>query len=132
MLKGLSITHSSTCQHIWTYAAGLTDSGNHSCCDCPCAAIPGPAPPSFVGNNYYCESGAGNTFDLSTHYFLDPLWDGTGCSSGNTCCSNTNQPWFYHQLSEMTQDDIEVRICMVGNYVSNEATIVDLLELYIQ
>ena len=104
--------------------AAYTNTGN-----CSYAVIPGPAPPSFVGNNYYCESGAGDTFDSNTYYFSDPLWDGAGCSSGNTCCSNTNQPWFYHQLSEMTQDDIEVRICMVEPHAI-DVTVVDLLELY--
>jgi len=24
---------------------------------CPCAAVPGPAPPAFVGEYYYCEVG---------------------------------------------------------------------------
>ena len=100
------------------------------CCNCPCAAIPGPAPPSFVGNNYYCESGAGNSW-TSTYYFSDPLWDGAGCSASNTCCSNTDQPWFHHQLSSITEDDIEVRICR-DEMFSNEGILVDMLEFYIQ
>ena len=36
-----------------------------------------------------------------------------------------------HQLSEMTQDDIEVRICRNVGF-SDEATLVDNLEFYIQ
>ena len=55
-VDGLSITHGSPRQHIWTYAVGLTDSGTSN--NCPCAAVPGPTPPSFVGSHYYCESGA--------------------------------------------------------------------------
>ena len=50
-VDGLSITHGNPRQHIWTYAAGLTDNGNIPCCNCPCAATAGPAPPSFVGND---------------------------------------------------------------------------------
>ena len=129
-VEGLSITHGDPRQHIWTYAIGVTDNGNFPCCNCPCAAIPGTAPPSFVGDNYYCESGAGSSFSSSAYYLSDPLWDGAGCSASNTCCSNTNQPWFYHQLSEMTQDDVEVRICLHAGFV-NDATLVDILEFYI-
>ena len=130
-VDGLSITHGNPRQHIWTYAAGLTDNGSISCCDCPCAAIPGRSPPSFVGSNYYCESGAEGTFYTNTYYLSDPLWDGAGCSANNTCCSNTNQPWFYHQLSEMTEDDIEVRICRDQSFAS-DAILIDILELYMQ
>ena len=130
-VNGLSITHGNPRQHIWTFAVGLTDHGSFSGNNCPCAAIPGPGPPSFVDNNFYCESGALDDFDRDTYYLSDPLWDGAGCSANNTCCSNTNQPWFHHQLSGTTQDDIEVRICVVSSF-SNEAILVDILELYIQ
>ena len=130
-VEGLSITYGNPRQHIWTYAIGPTDYGNVPCCNCPCAAIPGSAPPSFVGNNYYCESGTGNTYSDSAYYFSDPLWDGAGCSASNTCCSNTNQPWFYYHLSDLTQEDIEARICLVEVFAI-DATLIDLLELYIQ
>ena len=130
-VEGLSITHGNVRQHIWTYAVGPTDYGNIPCCNCPCAAIPGPAPPSFVGNNYYCESGAGSSFSNNAYYFSDPLWDGAGCSASNTCCSNSKQPWFYYQLSDMTQDDIEARICLDEPFAI-DATLIDILELYIR
>ena len=129
-VDGLSITHGNPCQHIWTYAAGITDHEGHTS-RCPCAATPGPAPPSFVGSDYYCESGATSSFNLTTYYLSDPLWDGAGCSTDNTCCSNTNQPWFYRELSKKTQDDIEVRICRNSPF-SNEGVLVDFLEFYIQ
>ena len=129
-VDGLSITHSNPRHHIWTYAIGLTDTGR-GCCKCPCAAIPGPAPPSFVGKSYYCESGTGSSWTFNSYYFSDPLWDGAGCSANNTCCSNTNQPWFHHQLSKVTQDDIELRICRDYDF-DNEAVLVDILDLYIQ
>ena len=131
-VEGLSITHgSSPRQHIWTYAVGLTDSGGYTCCACPCAAAPGPTPPSFVGSHYYCESGAGSTIDTGAYYLSDVLWDGAGCSAGNTCCSDPNLPWFYRQLSQTTQDDIEVRSCM-NHLFSNEAVLITNLELYVQ
>ena len=59
-IDGLSITHGTPRQHIWTYAIGHTD-GHSGSFNCPCAAIPGSAPPSFVGSDYYCESGADST-----------------------------------------------------------------------
>ena len=130
-VDGLSITHGNPRQHIWTYAIGFTDNGNFPRSNCPCATIPGRTSPSFVGNNYYCESGAGSSYNHSNYYFADPLWNGAGCSTNNTCCSNINQPWFHHQLSGMTADDIEVRICRDGTFLY-AGILVDILELYIQ
>ena len=133
-VEGLSITHgSSPRQHIWTYAVGVVGSGSsiHACCACPCAAVPGATPPSFVGSHYYCESGAGSSWNGGTYYLSDVLWDGAGCSVGNTCCSDPNLPWFYRQLSQTTQDDIEVRSCMDSPF-TNEAVVITNLELYVQ
>ena len=130
-VDGLSITHGNPHQHIWTYAVGLTDSGNQPAGNCPCVVTLGQTSPSFVGSNYYCESGVLDYYSANSYYFSDLLWDGAGCSASNTCCSNTDQPWFHHQLSNITQDDIEVRIC--GNQAfSDESVLVDILELYIQ
>ena len=39
-VDGLSITHGSPRQHIWTYAIGTTDSGSHPG-NCPCATVRG-------------------------------------------------------------------------------------------
>ena len=130
-VDGLSITHGSPRQHIWTYAVGLTDSGDYPLHNCPCAIVGGPNPSAFVGSHYYCESGAGSSFDLSEYYLSDVLWDGAGCSAGNTCCSDPKLPWFYRQLSQTTQDDIEVRMCILEN-TSNEVLLMTKLELYIQ
>ena len=109
----------------------MTDSGSTSIHNCPCAAHAGPTPPSFVGSHYYCESGAGSTSDTDTHHLSDVLWDGERCSAGNSCCSDPNLPWFYHQLNQTTQDDIEVRSCMDEPF-SNEAVLITDLELYVQ
>ena len=109
----------------------MTDSGNNPQHNCPCAIVGGPNPSAFVGSHYYCESGAGSSFDSSEYYLSDVLWDGAGCSAGNTCCSDPKLPWFYRQLSDATQDDIEVRSCMLEN-TSNEVLLMTKLELYIQ
>ena len=132
-VDGLSISCGSPRKHIWTYAAGLTDSANYPNYNCPCAVFGGPNPPAFVGSDYYCESGVGSEMNINwdTYMLSDVLWDGAGCSIQNTCCSNRNLPWFYHQLSQITQDAIEVRSC-VNEPFSNEAILITNLELYIQ
>ena len=81
----------------------------------------------MIKTHYYCESGGKSSWTQSAYYLSDPLWDGADCSANNTGCSNTDQPWFHDQLSEMTQDDIEVRICTDAHF-GDEATLVDMLE----
>ena len=130
-VDGLSITHGNPRQHIWTYAVGLTDSGNYPQYNCPCAVFGGPNPPAFVNSHYYCESGADSSYDFITYHLSDVLWDGAGCSAGNTCCSDPNLPWFYRQLNQTTQDDIEVRMCTLENS-DNEILLMTKLELYVQ
>ena len=83
-VDGLSVTCGNPRQHIWTYVAGLTDLIN-------CQCVPNSAP--FVGSNYYCEAGAGDRFSSGTYYFSNPLWDRSGCSSGNPSFSNINLPY---------------------------------------
>ena len=112
---GLSITHGTSRNHIWTYAVGNTE-GGHSTAqwNCPCADPTHPSsdiPPSFVGDNFYCESGnPTNSWSRNTFYPSDPLWDGEQCEG--TCCSNgKSPPWFNVDLPNPTGDSIEVRIC---------------------
>ena len=52
-LDGVSITHGQPHQHIWSLTAG--HGGNYRC---PCDNTDqnqAPPPPSFVGNNYFCD-----------------------------------------------------------------------------
>ena len=128
--NGLSITYGSPQQHIWTYANGDYDSISIGS-SCPCDNF-GSALliPSFVGNNYYCESGREDTDIHAAYHFDDPLWDRSGCIDSN-CCSVPNQPLFYRQLSGSTSDDIEVRLCDKRTF-ANGFTLIDQLELYIQ
>ena len=81
--------------------------------NCPCSVHPGFNPPSFVSNNYYCESAAVGYLDFPTYYFDDTLWDKAGCIEGSSRCDNT-QPWFCRELNYPTQDNIEARICSHG------------------
>ena len=129
--SGLSITHSNNPrQHIWSFVSGnserIRNYGN-----CPCASVAlTTTSPSFVGNNYYCETAALYGPDYNRYFFNDTLWDGAGCIGG-TCCDDTTQPWFYRQLNQTTQDDIEARICTSGPFI-HRSPLIDQLELYIQ
>ena len=130
-VSGLSITYSSNPrQHIWTFASGRGERYNDTF-NCPCSTSLAYSPPSFVGNNYYCESAFwyGGREYYDTYYFNDTLWDGEGCV--DNCCDDTTQPWFYRQLNQITQNDIEARICSGGHFMWR-STLIDQLELYIQ
>ena len=128
-VDGMSITYGSPRKHIWTYAVGLSDDHNYNGnYNCPCAKYPGPAPPSFVGDHYYCESGNTGGFE-NTLYINDPLWDGEGCGTGNNCCAQPGMPWFCRTLPQEVEGDIEVRLCANEG---NEELYLELLEIYIQ
>jgi hypothetical protein len=131
---GISVTHGLPRNHIWTFAAGLTEGHTtYQGPNCPCSNPGHPSnvlPPSFVGNNYYCESG--NPGSSYIHYHLysdDPLWDGQQCEG--QCCSNgKSPPWFSVELPNPTADDIEVRICIAQP--SFDDIKIQLLEFYVQ
>ena len=131
---GLSITHGATRNHIWTFAAGITEGGRTVPRDnCPCLNPSDQGnrlPPSFVGENYYCESGnPTSTYIVNNLYSSDPLWDGMQCEG--QCCSNgKSPPWFSVNLANPTNDDIEVRICIPQGTFDDIA--VQLLEVYVQ
>ena len=134
-VDGLSITLGSPRKHVWTYAAGPSEAGYpRGTYYCPCAAIPGSEPYSFVSNHYYCESGFANhvTSLRNIFYTSDPLWDGSGCNLPSTnCCSNVDMPWFYRVFAMPQQDNIEARICTDQDFV-DEAVVIDQLKLFIQ
>ena len=130
-VDGVSITTGSPRQHVWTYAVGLSDDGNYATSNCPCATNPGPSPPAFVGNDYYCESGDVGSFERTPYYLSDPLWDGNGCSSTNGCCSQIGMPWFYKRLPQQIAGDFEVRICKNQAHADEDIAI-EKVELYVR
>ena len=130
-VSGVSVTHGTPRNHIWTLAAGFAESNHpriHPTSICPCYNLTNPQnapPPPFVGNNYYCESGNKMNYAQSHVYTDDPLWDGQQCEG--QCCSNgKSPPWFSVELLDSTTDDIEVRICGLRGTVA-----IQLLELYV-
>ena len=137
-VDGISITHGSPRKHIWTYAGGFTDIRDwFNTCQCMASAetlFKTTSPPSFVGDNYYCESAnseyASSGWD-SIIFRNDILWDGEQCENEGSCCTTKSPPWFSVELSNPTTDDIEVRICG-DESTENEDTPIELLEIYVQ
>ena len=131
-VDGVSVTRGSPRQHIWTFAAGVDEQTRYRSGTCPC--VTGSTNqnniPSFVGQNYFCESGL--TQWNGNHILFpdgDPLWDGQGCGLNSTCCTFNSPPWFNVQLSPPTTDYIEVRIC---SNIVNDETPIQLMELYVK
>ena len=117
-VDGISLTYDMPRQHIWTFAGGLNeDTDIHPEFKCPCTkkALKAGAvsAPSFVGDDYFCETGVRNKhWDLKFHPD-DPLWDGKGCKNFDYCCEQrtTTPTWFRKQLYKSTTADIEMRMC---------------------
>ena len=132
--SGVSVTHGTPRNHIWTFVAGLSE-GNPTWIEvCPCDATSTTRIPPFVGNDYFCESGVNEQWSYPRHITLHPndtLWDGEDCLPSSTCCSQQNPPYFTKQLPTPTTDDIEARICMYHSLQSANVA-VELVELYVQ
>ena len=89
--------------------------------------------PSFVGNDYYCESGHTGTHS-DGHYhtrptsWTDPLWDGEGCTiPENRCCDRHG--WFHKNVSSTT-DDVEVKWCS-NNLRTDKDVLTDLVDIWV-
>ena len=131
---GVSVTHGTPRNHVWTFAAGRSEGEfTNQRINCPCSDPTSPNnqhPPSFVGDDYFCESGnPTSTVALRHVYSNDSLWDGQQCE-GQCCNNGKSPPWFSVELSNPTTDDIEVRICIPQPNYDDIA--LQLLEIYIQ
>ena len=67
---------------------------------------------------------------LIKYYFSDPLWDGSGCTSGNGCCAQIGMPWFYRKLPLPVAEDFEIHICKEEIHNSEDIA-VEKLTLYV-
>ena len=135
-VQGVSLTHGKAGkrQHIWTFAAGLTEeSTSFRFENCPCdTSLYYDGIPAFVGNDYFCESGLHAAWSNQyVFYPNDVLWDGQDCISTSTCCQLNNPPWFLKELPTVTADDIELRLCTDSNPGYDDVPI-ELIELYVQ
>ena len=115
-MEGISVTYGSPRQHIWSFAVG-----HGGIFRCPCDNQDrsfAELPPSFVGNNYFCD---GN--------YNGALWDAMDCTTN--CCTFNDPPWFSVSLPAPTSENIEVRICGDQN-PGNENVFLSFLKLYLQ
>ena len=131
-VDGVSVTHGNPRQHIWTFSSGLHELSSISYATCPCVteSTNGNNIPSFVGQNYFCESGL-TQWNGGSRLWPDgdPLWDGQGCGPTSSCCTFNSPPWFNVQLPSPTTDNIEVRLC---SRVGSVQTPIHLMELYVK
>ena len=127
-VDGISITQGNPRKHVWTYAAYYFEQLSEQC---PCATANGSEshrPPSFVGDDYYCETGLTGNGNNIRIIWEDPLWDGKGCTQPeNHCCERYG--WF-HRTVPSSDDHIELRWC-VDQPLSNENIFVDLAEVWV-
>ena len=132
-VEGVSLTHGSvgSRQHIWSFVSAIGEDSPffQTFWLCACSNSSNwPHSTSFVGNDYFCDSGNHGRTIPNTFHSDDPLWDSQGCGPSSTCCQFNNPPWFCRTLPQSTTDDLEVRIC---NHGGPSDTPIQLLELYI-
>ena len=128
-VDGISITQGSPRRHVWTYAAyyheGRVDM-------CPCTTSDGNVshpPPSFVGDDYYCETALLSSSSSNRVVWEDPLWDGKGCSRPeDRCCQRFG--WF-HKTVPSSDKHIELRWCVDQDMQNNEDILVDFAEIWV-
>lgn len=130
-IDGVSITHGFPRTHIWSMMAGYSDT-IINLGSCPCNNGSNQQVQSFVGDDYFCESGNHDSGFKNSLYTADPLWDGLDCGSHEqTCCSTPGMPWF-HKSFDPTTDYVELRVCGDEPVNWNEDTPVSLYEIYVK
>ena len=133
-VDGISITRGSPRKHVWTFVASVQANfvGSIGSMVCPCATGSSQTSPSFVGSDYFCESGCQGHYQNSRFYYADRLWDGEQCGTiEGGCCGATGLPWFNKTLSTPTSDYIELRVCC-NQGTSDEDVPVGLYEVYVK
>ena len=132
-IDGVSLTYGMPRSHIWSFAAALTEGEGYGRSLCPCNESFRFSLPSFIKNDFFCESGNKGERDDNTKFFGgDRLWDGETCGENVACCKSDNPPWFTKTLSPSTCSDIEMRICTDQETISDENVLLEQLELYLQ
>ena len=139
-VEGVSLTHGAagSRQHIWTFAEAVFEMNDDldyqpHVCACTNTLLSWPHQvPSFVGNNYFCDTGDSDPgFIVGMLYENDPLWDGEGCGPSSACCQFNNPPWFCTTLPQPTTDDLELRICNDQGALDEDA-VISLVDIYVK
>ncbi len=122
-IDGVSLTNGSPRQHIWSFLALHGVEGT----ECRCRGV---SLPSFVGNDYFCDTGDMNTA-WQYVFYNNPLWDGTGCGSDSECCTFRNPPWFYKKLRASTGNNIDMRVCR-DQVVTDEDVLIEKVDIFVR
>ena len=138
-VSGVSITHGppGDRQHVWTFvgADNEIDPEFNGEFNCPCSnttATWAYVIPSFIGNDYFCDTGnRGPGYNNTVFYLNDPLWDGEGCGSTSSCCEFNSPPWFCKSLPRPTTDDLEIRLCSYDT-ITSVNKIITSIDIYIR
>ena len=132
-VDGVSLTYGNPRKHVWTFMAALQENyfNGNGYYVCPCAPNSPVTVPSFIGSDYFCESGCPGNWKHNIFY-TDPLWDGKQCGLiEEACCQAPGLPWFNKTLSYPTTDCIEMRVC--GDFNTNdEDSPVSYYEIYVK
>ena len=132
-LDGVSLTYgpSSNYKHIWSYVNGYTEVADNVY-NCPCNVGSRSFTPTYVGDNYYCESAIPNSTWTYGVYLHDVLWDGKQCNGyEGPCCSNRKLPWFFTPIDGPTDEDVTVRVC-TDQGANDESITITLYEIYVR
>lgn len=120
LVDGVTITHSSPIQHIWTLAGS---SGMPSCpCNVPSTIT---TATTFAGSDYFCDTTSADT---------KQLWAGDcqGLSPAvEACCNFNTPPFFTATLPSPTSANVDARLCR-DEPRSNEDLLVEIIQLYVQ
>ena len=132
-VDGVSLTHGNPRKHIWTFMAAVQENYffQNGYEECPCAPNSPVTVPSFIGNDYFCESGCPGNWQHNVFY-TDPLWDGEQCGLiENACCQAPGIPWFNKTINTATTDYIEMRVCG-DQSTTDEDSPVSYYEIYVK
>ena len=129
---GVLISHGTAPrQHIWSFISGYSQQQVDSQgCPCNVGSTITQDIPSWLGQDYFCDSATVASSEDHHFYQDNPLWDGVGCDETlSACCQFNNPPWFCKQLPQPTSDDIELRLCADSD---TERTPIEFIEIYIR
>jgi len=127
-VDGVSLTYSRfpNREHIWTFI-GYTSAAFPNC---PCSTEPARETPTFIGDNYFCESGTDHETDFYEEFTDDPIWDAMNCEATQVNCCDRG-PWFYREFNTAFLDEVELRLCLDQD-TSDEDIGLQLIELWVQ
>ena len=134
-LDGVSLTHGpqGSRVHIWSFVGAYHDESRHiAICPCTNTQITWSLQiPSFINNNYFCDTGNPGPNGNSAAFYNDPLWDGQGCGNTSSCCTFNTPPFFSRTLNESTSDALEIRNCYADSS-DHEDKLISLIDIYVK